>query len=229
MPRLSAKLWLVDFQRRTSLLTVWCTTAVALLLAGSVAAQRLSVSFDGDVIGAPPDGFFFAANRQTASGTWQVTGTGTRRHLMHTADPSVTMRGISIAGFSYNTPEDVKVGTRLRLTEGDRAGGVIWGYRDANNFYFMALFHGDHSASIIRVANGNRVRLALVDDINLDADAWHTMSVVHNGDDIRGSIDGIGILRAHDRQLKDGNRAGVWSAGNTTSFFDDITIEQVGD
>jgi hypothetical protein len=126
-------------------------------------------------------------------------------------------------------PQDIKVSTRLRLTEGDRAGGVVWRYRDANNFYFMAVFYGDHSASLIRVTGGNRVVLDLVKDINLNPDAWHAMSVVHEGDEIRGSIDGIGILRARDRTVADGNRAGVWSAGNTTGFFDDLTIEQAVD
>lgn len=202
---------------------------MALLLGTAVSAQRLVVDFDHDVVGSPPDGFFFSAARQATSGRWEVFGSSARRHLVHQADPSVTLRGIAVAGFSFTAPEDIRVTTRLRTLDGDRAGGVVWRYTDANNFYFMAVFHGARSAALVRVTGGNRVMLHSVSDVDLDADAWHVMSVVHDGEDIRGSIDGIGILRARDRVLKGGDRAGVWSAGNTTTWFDDLVIESAPD
>lgn len=203
-------------------------SAAALLLGLAtipVLAQRLTFAFDDDTLGGPPDGFFFAGARQTSPGTWDVRGSTARRHLVHGADPTVTLRGMSVAGVVFDVPQDVKVTVRLRLTDGDRAGGTVWRYKDAGNFYFMSVFHEDHSAALIRVTGGNRVQLDRVNDINLDPDAWHTVSVVHVGEEIRGSIDGIGILRARDRTLSDGNRAGVWSAGNTTGWFDDLVIE----
>jgi hypothetical protein len=202
---------------------------LSVTVTAQLTAQRLVINFDEDTIGAAPDGFFFAAARQAHPGTWEVLGKGNRRHLSHSADPSVTLRGISVAGFSYTAPDDVRVATRLRLADGDRAGGVVWRYRDPNNFYFMAVVYADHTAGLFRVTGGNRVMLHQVRDINLDPDAWHSMTVVHDGDDILGTIDGIGILRARDRGLADGNRAGVWSAGNTTGWFDDVTIEQAPD
>ena len=116
-----------------------CIALALVALGVSLAAQRLAITFDDDPIGAPPDGFFFAAARQASPGTWEVMGSGNRRHLSHTADPSVTLRGISVAGFSYAAPEDIRVTTRLHLADGDRAGGVIRRYRDPNNFYFMSI------------------------------------------------------------------------------------------
>lgn len=205
------------------------TAAIALVLATASAiplvAQRLSFAFDDDSVGASPDGFFFATQRQAAPGTWHILGNGPVRHLGHVADPSITLRGMSLAGPIFDVPQNLKVSVRLRLLEGDRAGGVIWRYRDANNFYFLSLFLADHSASLVRVTEGNRVRLDFVNDVNLDPDAWHSMSISHDGDEIRGAIDGIGIVRARDRTPWDGNRAGIWSAGNTTGLFDDLIIE----
>lgn len=207
-----------------------CACLVSVLLLGiSLAAQRLVISFDEDALGARPDGFFFAASRQPTPGTWEVLGAGNKRHLSHTADPTVTLRGISVAGFSYDAPDDVRVATRLRLSDGDRAGGLIWRYRDVNNFYFMVVFYGTKTAGLFRVTGGNRVALHSVNDINLDPNAWHSIAVVHEGDDIRGTIDGIGILRARDRAITESGRAGVWSAGNTTGWFDDVIIERAPD
>lgn len=207
--------------------TLVCLGALLVGLATvPVVAQRLSFTFDESALGSAPDGFFFAAARQSSPGAWDIRGSANRRHLVHTADASVRERGISVAGLIFDVPQNIKVTTRLRLTDGDRAGGVVWRYTDADNFYFMAVFYRVHSATLVRVTGGNRVMLDVVNDIDLDADAWHTMSIVHDGEEIRGAIDGIGILRARDRTLTDGNRAGVWSAGNTTGWFDDVVIEQ---
>ena len=122
----------------------------------------VAVSFEEHMSGAPPHGFFFAPSRQASPGTWEVRGV-MQRHLVHVADPSVRLRGISIAALALPAPADIKIGTRLRLTDGDRAGGVIWRYQDANNFYFMSIFHQERDARIVRVTGGNRIRLASTD------------------------------------------------------------------
>ena len=199
--------------------------AIVIGWAAAAAAGRLTVTFDDLAIGAPPDGFFFAGARQASPGTWEVIGAGTKRHLMHMADPSVTMRGISIAGLNNPAPADIRISTRLRLMDGDRAGGVFWRYRDAADFYFVSIFLAVREAALIRVTAGNRITLDRAKDVDLDPEAWHNMTVVHNGDQILAQIDGIAVLRARDRMLTEGGRAGVWSAGNSTTAFDDITIE----
>lgn len=205
--------------------------AVTLVAAAGVVVRGqllLSVSFEEHMAGTPPHGFFFAPSRQASPGIWEVRGV-MRRHLVHVADPSVRLRGISIAAVDMPAPADIKIGTRLRLIDGDRAGGVIWRYQDANNFYFMSIFHQERDARIVRVTGGNRIRLASAGDVLLDPEAWHTLSVEHQGEEILATIDGIGLLRARDRTLTEGGRAGVWSAGNSTSWFDDITIESAAD
>lgn len=204
------------------------TGLIAVILTGwatLVIANRFTITFDDLAIGAPPDGFFFAGARQASPGIWEVTGAGSKRHLMHTADPTVTMRGISVAGLNNPAPADIRISTRLRLIDGDRAGGLIWRYRDAADFYFVSIFLEVREAALIRVTAGNRITLDRAKDIDLDPEAWHSLTVVHNGDQILAQVDGIAVLRARDRMLTEGGKAGVWSAGNSTVAFDDITIE----
>ena len=107
----------------------------------------------------------------------------------------------------------------------DRAGGLIWRYKDAADFYFVSIFLEVREAALIRVTAGNRITLDRARDIDLDPEAWHNLTVVHNGDQILAQVDGIAVLRGRDRMLTEGGRAGVWSAGNSTVAFDDLTIE----
>jgi hypothetical protein len=196
-----------------------------MFLAAGLVAARPPITFDHSPAGAPPDGFFFAAARQANAGLWEVRGDGTRKHLVHAADPTVTMRGISVAGIATAAPADLKIGTRLRLLDGDRAGGTMWRYQDSGNFYLMSLVLGTRTASLFRVTGGNRIQLDTIANVNVDLEAWHTVSVVHERDQIRATLNGIEILRARDGTLTDGGRAGVWSGGNSTSWFDDITLD----
>jgi hypothetical protein len=199
--------------------------AIAVGSVTSLAAARLSFTFDDQALGIPPEGFFFAGARQPAPGTWEVRGMGTQRHLIHLADPSVTMRGIAVAGVSAAAPADVKVSARLRLVDADRAGGLLWHYKDAADFYFLSVFLGVREIALIRVTGGNRVTLDRVMNVDLDPEAWHSLSVVHVGNQIVGQVDGIPVVHGRDRTLAEGGRAGVWSAGNSTTWFDDISIE----
>jgi hypothetical protein len=188
------------------------------------AVERLAVTFDHAPVGEAPPEFVFAGNRQPNPGRWQVSSTGARRYLVHFADPSVTMRGIAVGTIQAPTPADIRVTAQLRMLDGDFAGGVVWRYRDADNFYFLSLVLSDHSLSVFKVIDGTRVRLAAVTGIEVDPEEWHTLAAIHQDDQIRGVINGVTILRTRDSAIN-GGRAGIWSAGNSTTWFDDVVIE----
>jgi len=79
--------------------------------------------------------------------------------------------------------------------------------------------------ALYRVVRGNRIRLDEEDELELDDSAWHSLRVVQDDDDIRVSLGGIGVMRARDRTFTEGGRAGVWSGGGATAWFDDFRIE----
>jgi hypothetical protein len=79
--------------------------------------------------------------------------------------------------------------------------------------------------ALYRVVRGNRIRLEFEDDLELDRDAWHVVRVEHARGRIRVSLGGIGVMRARDRGLSAGGRAGVWSSGAATSWFDDLQVD----
>jgi hypothetical protein len=190
-----------------------------------VPASRVVFSFDEEPVNQAPEAFILAASRQSSPGPWEVRGAAMRRHLLHAADPSVTDRGIALAVASMAQYADVHISSRLRVIDADRAGGVVWRYRDANNFYFAGIALSEGTTVLVRVAGGNRILLDIIRDVQLDPEMWHTISVTHHGDQIRGMINGLTVLQARDRTLDQPGRAGVWSAGNSTTWFDDIAIE----
>lgn len=197
--------------------------AVALALA-TVSAQVAVRTFDDDALGAPPPGFTFAIARQQTAGRWSVRGEGANHYLTHQADPVAT-GGFSIAVLDAPHPAQMRASVRLKLTDGERVGGLVWRYQDAENFYLAALDLGVQEVALYRVVRGNRIRLDEEDDLELDVAAWHSVRVVQDEDDIRVSLGGIGVMRARDRTFATDGRVGVWSGGGATAWFDDLRIE----
>jgi hypothetical protein len=197
--------------------------AVALALAVA-SAQGVVRTFDEDGINAAPPGFAFAVARQQAAGRWLVRAEGENHYLTHPADQAAA-GGFSLAILETAHPEQLRASVRLKLTEGEQVGGLVWRYQDAENFYLVALDLRVQELALYRVVRGNRVRLEEEDDLELDASAWHTVRVVHDDNDIRVSLGGIGVMRARDRSFAAGGRAGVWSGGGATASFDDLRVE----
>jgi hypothetical protein len=199
---------------------------IAIALAFHGASAQVAVrTFDEDPVGSPPPGLTFAIARQQTPGRWFVRAEGPNHYLTHIAD-SAAAGGFSLAVLDTPHPAQMRASVRLKLSEGERVGGLVWRYQDAENFYLAALDLRVQELALYRVVRGNRIRLDDEDELELDVSAWHSVRVVQDDDDIRVSLGGIGVIRARDRTIADeGGRAGVWSGGGATAWFDDLRIE----
>lgn len=201
--------------------------AAALLLgATSVAAQRrpvLLLDFERDAVGQPPAGFAFAEMRDAAPKQWSVRREGATQLLVHTGDPA-SGRGFATAIVDAPPLDEGEVSVRIRLLDGDRAGGLVWRYRDPRNFHMVQFTLGEQSIGLYRVVDGNRVRLELEDDLELDPLAWHTLKVVQRRRSVRVYLGGIRVFEDRDRTDDTGGGVGVWCGGNSTAQFDDLRV-----
>lgn len=204
--------------------TLLVAGVIALATLTRMSADEVLRTFENDAIGSAPSGFVFASARQAAQGVWIVRGDGTNRYLTHSADTS-SSGGFALALIAAPLTERVRVSARLRLTNGDQVGGIVWGYQNPDNFYVLALDLREQELALYRVTQGNRVRLEREDDLELDREAWHTVRIVHDHERIRGYISGIAVMRARDRALQ-GGRAGVWSSGSSSAWFDDLRLDE---
>jgi hypothetical protein len=211
--------------RDTRLLVV---AALALAVA-SGSADVVQRSFDQDAIGAAPAGFTFAAARLSTAGRWLVRNDGPNRYLVHLAEAQ-TGDGFSLALLDAMPPSDLRLSARVKLAEGARVGGLVWRYQGPDSFYAVSLDLSAQEMALYRVTRGNRIRLEFEDDLELDRDAWHVLRVEHADGRIRVALGGIGIMRARSRDDTGGEgRAGLWSAGNATTWFDDLNIQQAAE
>jgi hypothetical protein len=119
------------------------------------------------------------------------------------------------------------VSVRLRFPRASGSAGLAWGYHDASNYYAAALNLQSQEVRIYRVVAGNRTRLEDEDDLELDAAAWNTVKVRHDGTRMRVWINGVPVVSARDRNPARAGAVGLWTAGDAAVWFDDLQVDAV--
>ncbi len=205
------------------------TLAASWLAAGTTLGAQVLLSrpFDADRAGALPAGFTLASFRREPGGPdrWLVRGQASQHYLLHA--PTAGAGGYALAVIDGTTVADQSTTVRLRLAGGARAGGLVWRYRDPLNFYAAVLDLGDGDLALYRVSSGDLIRLEFEDDLELDVDAWHTLKVVHDEEEVTVSLGGIRVFQDTGRR----NRAagpglvGFLATADSEVWFDDLRVE----
>lgn len=192
-----------------------------LAIAAPVSAQGTIWTFDEVGVGRPPAGLVFATDAEDQGARWMVVRDGANGVLAHLPQGSSAVQ-LAVAPGAF---EHVMVSTRVRFTEGTRSAGLVWRYRDPNNYYLMALDLQAQDVRVYRVVGGNRTRLDQEDDLELDPGLWHTLKIEDRGMRIRVWINGVPVVSSRVRTETEPGGAGIWTRSDAGAWFDDLRVE----
>jgi hypothetical protein len=63
--------------------------------------------------------------------------------------------------------------------------------------------------------------------ITLPANAWHTLTVEHRGEDIKVFVGKEKVFDGKDKVYADVGRAGVWIKADSLTYFEDLRVEEL--
>jgi hypothetical protein len=179
-------------------------------------------TFEGDAVGRAPAGFSFRVARDSSPAKWLVQREGANSFLAHLGEPPARA-GFSLAILDEPPPDGAtsfSAKTRLAGTSGST--GILWRVQDPDNYYLARLDLARQDIGLYRVVRGNRVRIEGEDDLELDPNAWHTLKILQEGENIRVYLGGIRVLRARDRTFSRPGSTGLWCTGDAVAQFDDL-------
>jgi hypothetical protein len=200
------------------------TMATTLLAAGVSAAQV--VSFDKDKTGAPP-----------ADWTCGVTGKGNPRWMVEFHPDAPSSPNVLIQAGAGDFPWCVRAGSAvqdgfvevkfkpLRGRE-DQAGGVVWRWKDGNNYYVARANALENNVSLYYTERGSRRTLRYV-DAPVAANVWHVLRVEFRQTAIRVLLDGRAAIEFDDSHIAGPGAVGVWTKADSVTAFDDFSFGAV--
>ncbi|MEK7714733.1 MAG: hypothetical protein AAB387_04695 [candidate division NC10 bacterium] len=172
-----------------------------------------------------------AAHAQMA-GVWErgLTGRGTPRWAERGG--RLIYRGGAAFAWAVLRDASVRDGwvqVRLRPIGGreDRAGGVVWRWRDANNYYVARANALAGNVVAFKVVDGRRVDLTPVDGstgsegarARVASAAWHTLRVDFASEEFSVTFDGRRLFTVRDGALAEPGAGGVWSKADSVTEF----------
>jgi hypothetical protein len=104
----------------------------------------------------------------------------------------------------------------------DQAGGVVWRWKDGDNYYVARANALENNVSLYYTERGIRKTIEYV-DAPVAANAWHTLRVEFSGSRIRVILDGVARIDADDRHIDGTGAVGVWTKADSVTLFDDFT------
>jgi hypothetical protein len=203
------------------------TTIASLLMVASLPVVAETITFDRDAVGSLPSGW-----------TAGVTGRGAPKWTIE-ADPTAPSAPNVLKQSGAGTfPWCVKEGTAL--TDGvvevkfkpisgkeDQAGGLVWRWKDGDNYYIARANALENNVSLYYTQNGRRNTIKYV-DAPVAKNQWHTLRVEFIGKRIRVALDGKRYIELDDERIDGPGAVGVWTKADSVTAFDDFSYETTG-
>ena len=199
-------------------------TLVAAVVA--MMAQTTKVDFEKDQVGKAPVGFSFALTGQGKPGAWIVKKDDPAHgNVLVQTDGDTTDNRFPVAVYNDFTAKDVDLSVRFKAISGrgDQGAGLVWRYRDQNNYYITRCNALEDNCTIYHVVNGRRLAFQNK-NVKVATNVWHTLKVEAAGDHFVVTYDGNKVLDATDQTFKDAGKVGLWTKADSVMAFDDFTI-----
>ena len=178
------------------------------------------VNFDSSAPGSLPDGWRVGV---TGSGSprWSV-----ERDATAPSAPNVLRQSgrgtfpwcVNDASFA-----DGFVEVKMKPVSGreDQAGGVVWRWKDGDNYYVARANALEDNVSLYYTERGSRKTIKYV-DAPVAGNAWHTLRVEFSGTRIRVVLDGVARIEVDDAHIAGAGAVGVWTKADSVTLFDDF-------
>jgi hypothetical protein len=186
-----------------------------------------AISFDSTRIGATPEGW-----------TATLTGSGNPKWTIENDETapskSKVLKQSGRATYPLLLKNDtnvkdgfVEVGFKAVAGSQDRAGGIVWRTRDANNYYVVRANALEDNFVLYKTVNGVRSALDIVGrkggygvSVPVPANTWHSLRIDFKASRFKASFNGKELFEVEDATFADAGMVGLWTKADSVTLFD---------
>ena len=216
----------------TRRLAAIAVTLLVLALRQPAAAQSTSAArdwgFEQDTVDAPPAGFTFTKTNEGRMGRWLVRAMPGSEKVLVQIDDDPTRDRYPLALADGPLVRDLRLSVRCKPLSGrvDQACGLVFRYRDENDYYLTRANALEDNVRLYAVKDGLRRQLASWSG-DVPDDRWSELRAEARGDHLTAFWNGVQVLDAHDATFGDAGRVGLWTKADSVTAFDDFTAVPV--
>jgi hypothetical protein len=199
-------------------------------------AQAIMIDFQSDKAGRPPSGFSAALTGRGQPGKWMVIkddASPDRGNVLAQTDPDPTDYRFPVCVYDGLMAIDADIIVRFKPVSGriDQAAGIVWRYKDKDNYYIVRSNAIEGNMVLYKVQNGKRSDLPLkgkgrtygMKD-KAPSKQWGMLRVVVKANLFEVYHDGKKLFEVEDDTFKEAGKVGVWTKADSVIYFDDLQI-----
>ena len=199
-----------------------------LLSFGLLASSGKIVDFDTGPVGRVPTGWTFAVTNRGAAQRWEI-----RKDQTAPTQPYVLAEVSHTAGehcplaiYDGLTLHDADVSVRIKPVSGreDQAGGVVFRYRDPNNFYLARENALTRNVALFKVENGQSRQITTAVPHDISPNTWNILKVSVRGYRFQVYLNHHRILQGWDKTFDGWGKVGLWTTSDSVTYFDDFRV-----
>ena len=187
-------------------------------------------NFSDDPVGGTPKGWIATMTGQGSS-KWSVEEDATApskskvvKQSGRAAYPLLLKSGTNV--------KDGFVEIQFKAVSGaeDRAAGIVWRARDANNYYVVRANALEDNVVPYKTVDGKRNSLDIVGrkggygvKVPVPTGRWHTLRVQFAGNRFKVIFNGQPLFEVEDRTFSEAGQFGLWTKADSVTVFDNVS------
>jgi hypothetical protein len=207
--------------------------AFLLLPAGAFAEV---IAFESVNVGAQPPGWTVAMTSQGGAPRWAIERDPSsplgEKVLAQLSDDRTSGRfPLAIYDGAEMTNGEISVHFKPISGRVDQAAGLVWRYRDANNYYLVRANALENNVVLYKVENGRRTSLGTLGRSGdygvkhtVPGQQWSTLSAAFRGPRFTVSFDGQKLFEVEDSTFAGPGKVGFWTKADSVTYFDGLEI-----
>jgi hypothetical protein len=214
----------------------WVTFCVSALLCAALTASAQTIDFNKDKAGEPPKGFSTALTGQGKAGVWVVTkdeASPNQGNVLAQTDADATGYRFPLCVHDGVTTKDADISVKFKPVSGkkDQAAGIVWRYRDKDNYYIVRANALENNVVLYKVQNGKREDLPVKGEgrtygkkATVPKNQWSELRVTAKGNLFTVWLNGQKLYEVEDGTFTEAGKVGLWTKADSVTYFDDLKV-----
>ena len=118
--------------------------------------------------------------------------------------------------------------------ERDQAAGIVWRYKDPDNYYIVRANALEDNVVLYKVEGGKRISLEPKGTPSktygvkhkVPKQVWSTLKIDFDGPRFAVFLDATKVMEVEDNTFSSAGKAGLWTKADSVTYFDDFIIEK---
>jgi len=209
---------------------------ICALLCAALTASAQTIDFNKDKAGEPPKGFSTALTGGGKPGVWIVTKDDTspnQGNVLAQTDADATNYRFPLCVHDGVTAKDADISVKFKPVSGkkDQAAGIVWRYRDRDNYYIVRANALENNVVLYKVQNGKRQDLPLKGEgrtygkkAKVPSGQWSSLRVTAKGNLFIVYLNGEKLYEVEDATFTEAGKIGLWTKADSVTYFDDLKV-----